>query len=164
MVSTYASLPSVLRGLIRLGLRLFHMTKRILGWASIRVRVLIFNERGELLLMRQPLSPQWWLLPGGGVKRGETLQQALIREMQEEFGFTALRDVQVIGAYSDFMDARMDYLVLFRSTTHETPIRNSWEVTEVRFFPLHDLPENCAPSVLRRIQAFQQNLSDGGAW
>jgi 8-oxo-dGTP diphosphatase len=48
------------------------------------------DERGRLLLVRRANDPGRgrWSLPGGRVERGETDQQALIREMQEETGLT----------------------------------------------------------------------------
>lgn len=47
---------------------------------------LLFDQ-GRVLLVRQAKgSDTYWLLPGGGVERGESLEQALTREFREEVG------------------------------------------------------------------------------
>jgi ADP-ribose pyrophosphatase YjhB (NUDIX family) len=52
----------------------------------IRVSALL-SWRGRVLLCRQEKpGKEYWLLPGGGVKTGESLLEALNRELAEELG------------------------------------------------------------------------------
>ena len=62
-----------------------------------RIRVsAILRWQGRILLCRQEKpGKEYWLLPGGGVDAGETLTEALRRELREELGITA--DVQLEG-------------------------------------------------------------------
>ncbi len=59
-------------------------------WAnsSAAVAVLLFNDRGELLLTRRAVEPHKGKLdlPGGFIDPMETAEQAAIREIQEELG------------------------------------------------------------------------------
>jgi 8-oxo-dGTP diphosphatase len=62
-----------------------------------RLRVsAILGWQGRILLCRQEKPGKaYWLLPGGGVDAGETLLEALRRELREELGVEA--DVQFEG-------------------------------------------------------------------
>src|SRR5438445_13333027 len=62
-----------------------------------RIRVSsILRWQGRVLLCRQEKpGKEYWLLPGGGVASGETLMEALRRELREELGIEA--DVQFEG-------------------------------------------------------------------
>lgn len=52
----------------------------------IRVAAVIVRD-GQILLMRRiKRGHEYFVFAGGGVDRGETLRQALKREIQEEFG------------------------------------------------------------------------------
>jgi TDG/mug DNA glycosylase family protein len=51
------------------------------------VRALLVDAAGRALMMRwhRP-GAEWWICPGGGVQEGETIEEALRRELVEEVG------------------------------------------------------------------------------
>ncbi|MDI9578467.1 MAG: NUDIX hydrolase [Thermoproteota archaeon] len=56
---------------------------------------------GALLFLKrnnQPAKGEWWF-PGGRIKKGETLQEALQREVKEETGLTVTQ-YKLINVYS----------------------------------------------------------------
>ncbi len=54
----------------------------------MQVRVTgVLIEAGSVLIVQQRVSPErTWSLPGGRVEQGETLEEAVVREMLEETG------------------------------------------------------------------------------
>ena len=58
----------------------------------VTVSAVIKNPQGKYLLCKQPsdvgVFPGQWAIPGGGIDPGETMSEALVREMHEEVGLT----------------------------------------------------------------------------
>jgi G:T/U-mismatch repair DNA glycosylase/8-oxo-dGTP pyrophosphatase MutT (NUDIX family) len=52
------------------------------------VRAFVVDRRGRLLLarFRDPVGSVWWATPGGGIDEGESVEEALRRELFEEAG------------------------------------------------------------------------------
>jgi nucleoside triphosphatase len=48
------------------------------------VGALIFNPKGEIFLMTSPKWLEKYVIPGGHIELGETMEQALKREIKEE--------------------------------------------------------------------------------
>ena len=75
------------------------------GGERVRVAAAVIRRGGRVLLTRRPpggpLGLQWEF-PGGKIERGETVQQALVREIREELG-VEVRPFEVLEV------ARHDY-------------------------------------------------------
>jgi len=129
------------------------------GWWHLRrpvtlgVRVLLIRGDSILLLRHTYMRP--WFAPGGGVKRGETLEQAVRREAREEVGAT-LRDLSLLGTYTSFKEGKSDHVMMFVSTDFEVDGTSDHEIEEVRWFPLDALPDGMSPATLRRIREYQR--------
>lgn len=52
----------------------------------IALKAYIVNDSGEVLLVKET-GRDAWDLPGGGMDHGETIHQALARELKEEIGY-----------------------------------------------------------------------------
>lgn len=67
---------------------------------KIAAGVLIVRD-GRALLVRRAIEPGYgkWAFPGGHVDRGETIEEAALREALEECGVTAILD-ELLGLFS----------------------------------------------------------------
>src|SRR3989344_9214615 len=75
------------------------------------VRLILVEER-KVILVSHWYAPWAWTLPGGGVERGETPEQAAIREAREETGFEVKTIAGEIGTYTGSMGKR-DKITVF---------------------------------------------------
>lgn len=113
----------------------------------IAVSAMIFHEEDILLALRRDID--WWNLPGGGMEVGETVDEAVCREVYEE---TCLEvDVErLVGVYSKPQKQEVVLTFLCRITGGvPTPTD---ETRECRFFPTHRLPTNILPKHRQRIE------------
>lgn len=126
----------------RLRWRLFHPV-------TVGARVILMRE-GQVLLVRHGYRPGWFL-PGGGVDKGETLEEAARREAKEEAGAT-LDEVRLLGVYADFPGGKDDYIAVFGSERFAwEPPRPGGEIVEVRWFEAAALPADIDPGCARRV-------------
>lgn len=96
------------------------------------------DVNGRIILLRRGTDPGrgLWTFPGGFVDLGESVEQAAIRETQEELRIAVTLD-DLIGVYSR-PDERV-VLVVYAATTTEPP-QTTPEAVEVRAFDPEHLP------------------------
>jgi len=121
----------------------------VLRPVRLGVRVMLLRN-DQVLLVRQTYMPGWFM-PGGGLKRGETLEQAARREAREEVG-AELADIQFMGAYTGFKEWKTDHNIVFISRDFTLNQRYDREIAEMRFFSLNDLPVGLWPGHRRRLE------------
>ena len=67
----------------------------------IRVSAILRREDRILLIRQEKGGREYWLLPGGGVNAGESLDEALRRELTEEVGLEATLPLEGPVAIAD---------------------------------------------------------------
>jgi len=109
-------------------------------------------RNGRALLVRRGKEPLYgrWVVPGGTVELGETLEEALVREMEEETGLR-VEPVEVLtvfdridrdGGRVSYHYVIVDYLCRWRSGE----ARAASDALEVAWVSAEDLPRYDLPS------------------
>lgn len=131
---------------------------------TLGVRAACFDREGRIFLVRHSYLPGWHM-PGGGVERHETVDQALAKELQEE-GNLVITDVpQLVGVYLNRVASRRDHVAFYRATVAQTaPRKADWEIVESGFFALDALPADTTKATLRRLHELNGAVSPSGYW
>ena len=139
----------------RLGLRAAHaVRKRWWRLARIRLqgsRVLAFDARGQVLLIRHSYGSGNWMLPGGGIDRGEAPLAAAVRELQEECG-CALEQPRLFAVTQEQLYGTINRVHLVAGQA-SGPLRGDGrEVIELGFFSESALPQPLSPALAARFE------------
>ena len=117
----------------------------------------------KVWLVQQTYMPGWFM-PGGGIKRGETLEQATRREAREETG-AELGAMKLLGAYTNFKEWKTDHNIVFICHEFEFTGKPDAEIAELRAFALNELPADLWPGHKRRLEEYQSGvIPQFGEW
>ena len=125
-----------------------------------RVRVAALVTRGDsLLLVRHEKSEtdQYWLVPGGGLHFGESMEEAVRRELREEVRLSEVTLGGLAFAHDTIAPDGARHLVnlyfAVEAWSGEPAIGEDPVVAEVRFVPFDEIPG------LRMFPAIQAPLT-----
>jgi ADP-ribose pyrophosphatase YjhB (NUDIX family) len=118
----------------------------------ISLEAMIMKD-GKILLLRRnnpPVQGQWWF-PGGRLRKGESFEAALRREVKEETGL-AIKPVKFIGVYNRVFPERHDVTLAFlcKIENKSTVVMLNDEHSEYQFFK--ELPSPLNPFIMEVIQ------------
>lgn len=116
------------------------------------VAAAIFNNKGEILLQKRKDVNKWCII-SGHVEFGETIENAILREIEEETN-TKASIVRFIGVYSspesqtyNYADRTVQYITSYfeaRLTHDISPNFSNNETQELQFFTPGHLPKDMA--------------------
>lgn len=135
---------------------------------TIGVRAILLDGHGRIALVRHRYTEHWYL-PGGGVKKGESIEAALRRELAEEVAVHDAAIERVVGIYHSRVEGKDDHVVIFAARTQvaadaELIGADAIEIESARWFPLDDLPDGTSPATARRIAEYRNDVTGLGAW
>ncbi|WP_347552134.1 NUDIX domain-containing protein [Pseudalkalibacillus hwajinpoensis] len=118
------------------------------------VAILIRDENDEQLLLQKRTDNKLWGLTGGFMEPGETFEKTAQRESFEELGIsiTGLTFISIFSGeelYYQYPNGDQVYSVIAvfsAKCASQNFALDIKEVSEVRFFPLNELPNNINPN------------------
>ena len=132
--------------------RAMHFYWRFARPMTLGVRALVIDGQGRILLVKHSYVGGWHL-PGGGVETGETLAQALARELREEGNIEITAPPRLHGLFFNNRASRRDHVALFvvrafRQSAVPVPDR---EIVAHGFFAADELPNDTTAATRARI-------------
>ena len=137
-----------------------HTYWRFARGMTLGVRAVVADPQSRVFLVKHSYVTGWHL-PGGGVEPGETVGEALDRELLEEGGITPLEPPTLHGVFFNSRVSRRDHVVVFvvRAFRQDGGPRHTDEIVDYGFFALDALP----PETTRGTRARLAELSGGAA-
>ncbi len=117
----------------------------------VAVYAMVINEQNELLLLRRANTGYrdgYYDMPAGHLEDGESLRQAVLRELKEETGLEANEaDVEFIELLHRFSTDRvyLDVFFRIRAWTGDARIQEPEKCDHLQWCPVDALPEMIVP-------------------
>jgi ADP-ribose pyrophosphatase YjhB (NUDIX family) len=119
---------------------------------TLGARAVVIDGQGRVFLVKHSYV-EGWHLPGGGVEIGETVHDALARELAEEGNIRMMAAPQLHGVFFNKRISRRDHVALFvvREYVQDGTPRPNREIVAHGFFAPNALPEDTGGATRARI-------------
>jgi 8-oxo-dGTP pyrophosphatase MutT (NUDIX family) len=123
----------------------------VFSWGiKVGVSAIIFNSQGKVLLcQRRDLG--WWTFPGGGVEAGESLEKAVLREVEEETGLRVILE-RISGIYLKTKEKTMVFVFRGKPKIKKKIIKENTETKDVKWLSLKKADVLLSPNLRQRLQ------------
>lgn len=132
---------------------------------TLGVRAMLLRD-DTVVLVKHSYIPGWYL-PGGGVESGESLSEALAREILEEAGAALTGPAQLFGVYRNANADRRDHVALFvcrEWVISEPPKLPNREIVACQLFPVAMPPADATPATLSRLREVMSGSAPSVDW
>jgi 8-oxo-dGTP pyrophosphatase MutT (NUDIX family) len=164
MITTSAKSQNILARLATRAAFVAHRRLWRLRAVTLGVRAIVLDDAGRVLLVRHTYTPGWYF-PGGGVDRGETAEDAVIRELREEGAMECLGRPVLHGIYRHVALER-DHVACYviRDVAPIPGARPDWEIAEAGFFPTDTLPSGTTNATRARLDEVLRGAPIATEW
>jgi ADP-ribose pyrophosphatase YjhB (NUDIX family) len=132
--------------------RIMHFYWRFSRAATLGVRAIVIDGNSRIFLVKHSYVDGWHL-PGGGVETGESLLEALARELAEEGNIQLGAPPQLYAIYFNKRASRRDHVALFvvREFRQDGNPKPNHEIIAHGFFPHDALPYDATRATRARV-------------
>ena len=132
--------------------RFFHAYFLVVRGMTLGVRAVVLDAENRVFLVRHSYVSGWYL-PGGGVDHGETMEQAMRRELKEEGDIDLTGEAVLHGIFLNSHVSRRDHVAVYvvRRFSQDRLPKPNREIVECGFFAVTALPEDTTRGTRLRI-------------
>ena len=144
---------------------LVHFYWRFSRAATLGARAVVIDGQGRVFLVKHSYVDGWHL-PGGGVETGETMLQALSRELAEEGNIQLTAPPALHGVFFNARVSRRDHVALFivREFRQDAAPRPNHEIIAHGFFAPNALPDDTGRATRARIAEVFDGVAVSELW
>jgi 8-oxo-dGTP pyrophosphatase MutT (NUDIX family) len=145
--------------------RVLHFYWRFARGMTLGVRAVVVDPAGRVFLVKHSYVAGWHL-PGGGVETGETVHEALARELSEEGGITAHGTPVLHGVFFNARVSRRDHVAVFvvREFRQDGGPCHPREIVDHGFFALDALPPDTTRGTRARLDEVFKGAPKSERW
>jgi 8-oxo-dGTP pyrophosphatase MutT (NUDIX family) len=134
----------------RFALPWFLLWRALATPVAVGTLAVVENGEGKVLLVRQSYS-SGWVLPGGGMDRGEPPDMAILRELREEIGLVRSDPPLLLGLHTRKLGLATNVVALFRVRNAVFEFKPSLEIRAAQFFDPANPPADAQEGTKRRL-------------
>ncbi len=142
-----------------------HLYWRFARPATLGARAMVIDGKDRIFLVQHSYVDGWHL-PGGGVEVGESMQEALARELVEECNIKLTAVPRLYGVYFNKRASRRDHVALFvvRDFVQDEPPKPNYEIIAHGFFARDALPHGITRGTRARIAEVFDGVTTSELW
>jgi 8-oxo-dGTP pyrophosphatase MutT (NUDIX family) len=130
----------------------FHAYFLLVRGMTLGVRAVVLDADNKVFLVKHSYVSGWYL-PGGGVDYGETMEQAMRRELKEEGDIDLTGETVLHGVFLNSHVSRRDHVAVYvvRHFRQDRLPAPNHEIIECGYFDTAALPGGTTPGTRLRI-------------